>query len=105
LRQQSAGAAAERRQHQVLREQLAHEPRAAGADGGADGDLARAGARARQHQAGHVGAGDDQHQSRGCQQDQQLGAEAGGGGLGEEGAVRAVLALGSGVRPRQAHHD
>ena len=54
--------AAHDREDQVLDQQLAQQPRAAGADGQADAHFAAAGERARQHHRRDVGAGDDQQQ-------------------------------------------
>ena len=59
----------EREQH-AFGEQLADDAAAAGADGGADGDLARAAGGARQQQVGDVGAGDQQHAADRAQQDE-----------------------------------
>ena len=105
LRQQTAGHAAQRRQQQILGKQLPDQTPPAGADGRADADFACAGGGARQHQAGHVRACDNQHQSRGCQQDQQRGTDVASHGFGQEDARGAMLRLGSRVRLGQAPHD
>ncbi len=54
--------AAERREREALAQQLAHEPRAAGADGGAHRELARPRGAAREQHVGHVRARDHEHE-------------------------------------------
>ena len=58
-------------QHQALREQLAQDPPAAGAEGGPDRHLALAHRGAREEQAGDVDARHEQHERHGPQQDHQ----------------------------------
>ena len=57
-----AEAAAERREREVLGQQLAHEPGAAGAERGANRQLLLTLAAAGQQQVGDVGAGNQQHE-------------------------------------------
>ena len=56
---------------QALGEQLADQPGAAGAEGQPYGDLALPRRRPRQQQVAEIGAGDQQHQRRGAEQDEQ----------------------------------
>ena len=61
-REQHTDGAARRREQQVLREQLAHQAAASGAQGSADGNLALARYAARQKQARDVRAADEQQE-------------------------------------------
>ena len=63
--------AAHRRQHDALGQQLPHDAAAAGADRGADRDLALADGRAHQQQVGDVGARDQQDEGDRAQQHPQ----------------------------------
>ena len=63
-------AAAADREHDAFDEQAADQPPAARAERGADAHLAAAHGRARQHQVGDVGAGDEQHQRHRSEQHQ-----------------------------------
>ena len=58
-------------QHQALGEELPEQPPAAGAERGADGHLPVARRRAREEQVGHIGAGDEEHEGDGAEQDEQ----------------------------------
>src|SRR5438067_342100 len=55
----------------ALHQQLAHQPPAAGPQGGTDGQLAPAGHRPGQLEAGDIRASDEQHQPDGAQEDEQ----------------------------------
>ena len=57
--------------HQRLGEPVAHEPQPAGAEREAQRGLATPGHRARQHQVGDVGAGDEQHEADNCHEHHQ----------------------------------
>jgi hypothetical protein len=59
----AAGDRAHQRQQHALREQLADDAAAPGADGGTDGDFAAASHGARQEQIGDVGASDQKHEA------------------------------------------
>ena len=67
-------AAPDRRQEQALGQKLADEPRAPGAERRANGHLAVARRRAREHQVGDVGAGDEQHEPDRAEQHEQRDA-------------------------------
>jgi hypothetical protein len=72
-RDQQPHRAAERRQHQALGEELAHEPQAAPAHGGADRDFAVARGGAGEQQVRDVGATDQQHEAHRAEQHEQRG--------------------------------
>ena len=59
-------------EHHAFGQQLAQYAPAAGADGGADGELALAHGRARQQQVRHVGAGDEQNETNRAFEHQQF---------------------------------
>ena len=71
IRQPYAECAGHGGDNEALREQLANEPRPAGAHRRADRHLAPAGAGPREEQVGHVRAADEQHAAGGPQQDQE----------------------------------
>ena len=58
-------------EHERLGDQLPHETGAAGAERGADGNLALARRRAGEEQVGHVGARDQQNEADGAEDEQQ----------------------------------
>ncbi len=58
-------------QHERLGQQLPEEPGARGAEGGAQRELLLARRGAREEQVGHVGAGDEEHEADGTQEDEQ----------------------------------
>ena len=58
-------------EHDAFRYQLLDEPARRRADGAANGDLALAGRGPRQHQVGHIGAGDEQNQTDGAEEQQK----------------------------------
>ena len=70
-RQCQAEAAADEREQQVLGEELLHEAPAAGAGGGAQRQLLLPGRPGGQQQVGDVGAGDQQHEADGAEQERQ----------------------------------
>ena len=55
--------AAQQREHERLGDDLPHQPGAAGAERGADGELASPRGRAAEHQVRQVGAGDEQDEA------------------------------------------
>ena len=65
------GRAGEGREQQVLGEELAEDPAAAGADGGSDGELALAGAVAGEEEVGDVHAGDQDDEADRAEEDPQ----------------------------------
>ena len=72
-RQQDSEHASEKRQHRALGQALAHQPAAARAERHAHGKLPLAGNRARQQQAGHIHARNQQHQADRTQQQPERG--------------------------------
>ena len=62
--EEQADAAADEAEHHALDQQLTDDAPARGAEGDADGDLARPMRRAREQQVGDVRAGDEQHEAR-----------------------------------------
>ena len=73
-REQSHGAT-DRRQHQTFDEQLTQQPSAAGADGGADGDLFLPRGRAREQQVRDIRGRDQQHAADRAQQHDEPGLQ------------------------------
>ena len=71
LREQSARCGADGGEQQALGQHLTDDAAARRADGQAHRDLALARGRAREHQVGEVGAGDEQHQAGGREQQPQ----------------------------------
>ena len=61
--------AAREREQQGFEQDLAHDGESAGADGGAQGHFGSAPGGARQHEAGDVGASDQEHQGHGREED------------------------------------
>jgi hypothetical protein len=61
-RHQQAEGCAEQAQQNAFREELRHQPSAAGSQRGAQGHFARPAGGAREFEVGHVGAGDEQHE-------------------------------------------
>ncbi len=70
--------AADAREDEALGEQLAHEPRASGAERGADRELAVARGRPREQEVGDVGAGNEEHEGDGAGEDEQRGTDVAG---------------------------
>ena len=67
----SPSAAPASAEHHALGEELAHQPPALGAEAGAHRDLPPPPLGAGEHQVGDVGAGDEQHEADGAEQEQQ----------------------------------
>jgi hypothetical protein len=82
-RQEEAERAAGERQHDALGEHLPHDAPARRAERRADGELPLAGGRSREHQVGHVGAGDEQDERHGREQDPQPGTRPAHQPIGE----------------------
>ena len=72
---ETPGNEAAERQQRALDEQLPDDAAAAGADGGANRDLALAGGRARQQHVGDIAAGNDQQQADRAEQRVEHAAE------------------------------
>ena len=70
---EQSGRAAHGPEHHALREQLADDARAAGAERAPNGNLALADRRSREQQVGDVGTGDQQHEADRGEQRQQRG--------------------------------
>ena len=66
--------AAEKRDNKTFCEKLTNNLAAARADGGANGELSRAGGAARSKKIGQVGAGNEQDQSDGAEEQGEIGA-------------------------------
>ena len=69
--EQQSGGGAEQRQHAALGEELREDAAASGAERDAHGDLALPRFGAGEHEAGDVGAGDEQHEADGAEQHEQ----------------------------------
>ena len=85
---------AHQRQQHALGEELADQAAAARADRRANGDLALAHGRARQQQARHVGAGDDQQERRRAEQREERRPEDADDFGRERNRARGVVAVG-----------
>ena len=82
-RQREPDSAADDEEHQPFGGQLAHETAAAGADRSSHRKLASSRAAARNREAGHVDARDQQHEADGDEQDDQILPGTGGHIFGE----------------------
>ena len=83
-------------EHEALGEQLANDAGATSAHGGADGELALAAGGTDQEQVGDIGAGDEQNEADGSEQNQQRGASAGNDGVAQRLHAEAGLGIGIG---------
>ena len=99
------GDAAGERQHHALGQQLADDAGPCGAQCEADGHLLLAPGEAGQEQVRHVGAGDEEHEADGAQQDQQGGADVSDDRAGERRDLDAVLRVRLRVGFGQARRD
>src|SRR5262249_7038100 len=71
VRKGQTQAAAQKRKQHTLRDELAYEARAVGAEGGADADFLQPAGGPRKQEIGQVDAGDKKHQAGGAQQYQE----------------------------------
>ena len=93
VRQAKADDGARRRQHEALGEQLAHHPDPVGAERRAHGHLALARLRAREQQVGDVGAGDEQQEADGTEEQPDRAADGTDDLVGEREHDRVELHL------------
>ena len=73
-RDHDAAEPATEREDEALRQELTHDARPARANRGADRELAAPRRAAREQHVGDVGAGDEQHETDGCEQRRARGA-------------------------------